>query len=412
MPGEPKPATISSPEQLDQMLRVASPGGWIALVALGLILAAALAWGFWGSIPTKVDGAGMLIRASGVMDVVSLGQGQLWELKVDSGSQVDKGQLVAVVAQPEVQAQIDNAARELEQYQKQESRLREFYAKQDELQARLYQQQQDNIKASIQNLQTRMAWLRERISAQEALLDKGLITSQTLMQTKESLSSAQEDERNYRAKQKDLEEQALKDKAQQERELFQARLQILETQGRLDLLRSQMQVRSQVVSEQAGRVLEIKARVGAEVNAGTPLFSLELLDRELVAVAYVPAAQGKRIQPKMRIEITPSTVKRDEYGFMLGVVSEVSPFPATEQGMMSLLQNQELVREFSAQGAPIAVRADLIEDASAYSGYKWSSRKGPPQKLFSGTVCTVQVVVEEQPPIQLVIPYFKSLLGL
>jgi len=376
------------------MLRVASPGGWIALAALGLILAAALAWGFWGSIPTKVDGAGMLIRASGVMDVVSLGQGQLWELKVDSGSQVEKGQLVAVVAQPEVQAQIDNAARELEQYQKQESRLREFYAKQDELQARLYQQQQDNIKASIQNLQTRMAWLRERISAQEALLDKGLITSQTLMQTKESLSSAQEDERNYRAKQKDLEEQALKDKAQQERELFQARLQILETQGRLDLLRSQMQVRSQVVSDQAGRVLEIKARVGAEVSAGTPLFSLELLDRELVAVAYVPAAQGKRIQPGMRIEITPSTVKRDEYGFMLGVVSDVSPFPATEQGMMSLLQNQELVREFSAQGAPITVRADLIEDPGAYSGYQWSSRKGPPQKLFSGTVCSVQVVVE------------------
>lgn len=407
-----QPASIGSPEQLDQMLRVASPGGWIALAALGLILVAALAWGLWGSIPTKVDGQGMLIRQGGVMDVVALGQGQVLELKVTSGDQVNSGQVVALVAQPELESQIQTTEHELQQYADQQAKLKTFYVKQDQVQARIYVQQAQNINASIKDLKTRMAWLEERITAQQTLLDKGLITGQTLMDTRQQLASARENERSNQAKLKDLEEKALQDQLKEEQQLFQAQLQVLETQGKLDLLRDQMLVRSQVVSELSGRVLEIKSREGAEVNPGTPLFSLEPLDQDLVVVAYVAAAQGKRIKPEMRIEVTPSTVERDEYGYAIGKVGAVSAFPATQQGMMSLLQNQELVTQFSRAGAPITVRADLLPDPATESGYQWSSRKGPPQKLFTGTVCTVQVVVEQQPPIQLVIPYFKSLLGL
>ncbi len=407
-----RPASIGSPEQLDQMLRVASPAGWLALAALGLILVATLAWGFWGSIPTKVDGQGMLLREGGVMDVVALGQGQVVELKVGPGDEVKEGQVVALVAQPELESQVQSTEHELRQYTEQLAKLTAFYAKQDQVQSRIYTQQAQNIDASIKDIKTRMDWLDERIKAQQTLLDKGLITGQTLMDTKNQLASARENERSNRAKLKDLEEKALQDQLQKEQQLFQAQLRVLDSQGKLDLLRDQMRVRSRVVSELSGRVLEIKSREGSEVNPGTPLFSLEPLDHELVVVAYVPAATGKRIKAEMRIEVTPSTVKRDEYGYAIAKVNAVSAFPATQQGMMSLLQNQELVTQFSRAGAPITVHASLLPDPATESGYQWSSRKGPPQKLFTGTVCTVQVVVDEQPPIDLVIPYFKSLLGL
>lgn len=407
-----KRPALSSPEQLDQLLQVAGPGGWIALGALCLILITAIVWSIAGRIPTKVDGAGMLIRTGGVLDVVSLGQGQIASLKVFSGDMVRKGQLVATLAQPSLQAQVINARDELNQLTEQQEKLRRFYAKQDKLQKRLTDEQERNTLAAISDLDERARWLGKRIKAQQELLDKGLITSQTLMNTRAQLMNVKEQKSQRQADLKGLEDQFLKYLNQQERELAQGDLQILQARGKLDLLQSEMKLRAKVYSKYSGRVLELKTRVGSEVNIGTPLFSLERMDKVLLAVAYTPAAHGKRIKKGMRIEITPSTVKRDEYGYMIGKVISASPFPATEQGMMAVLQNEELVKEFSAQGAPIAVYAELLKKPETFSGYKWSSDNGPPQKIYSGTVATVQVVVDKQPPIQLVIPYFKSLLGL
>ena len=53
---------LSSPEQLDQLMRITSPVGWVALLALGVLLACGVLWGIWGSIPTKVKGSGILMR--------------------------------------------------------------------------------------------------------------------------------------------------------------------------------------------------------------------------------------------------------------------------------------------------------------------------------------------------------------
>jgi len=406
------PRAISSPEQLDQLLQVTRPGGWIALGALCLVLLAAIVWSVLGRIPTKVDGVGMLIRPGGVLDVVSLGQGQVSAIKVGSGDMVAQGQVVAELFQPSLQAQIASARQELGQLTKQRQTLGAFYEKQDKLQQQLLTEQRKNLRAAMDDIDVRLNWLEKRVGDQQKLLDQGLITSQTMMDTKSQVMSAKEQKRQHMVDLKDLEEGYLKFQDQQERDLAQSDLSVLQSRGRLELLESDLSLRSRVISQYAGRVLELKARVGAEVDVGTPLFSVERLDKDLVTVAYAPAAQGKRIKKGMTIEITPSTVKRDEYGYMIGRVTDVSPFPATDQGMMAVLQNQELVSEFSKAGAPITVYAAFERDGGTYSGYKWSSKKGPPQKIYSGTVCTVQVVVDEQPPIQLVIPYFKSLLGL
>ncbi|MFO7717174.1 MAG: hypothetical protein R6Y91_01230, partial [Desulfohalobium sp.] len=52
---------LSSPEQLDQVLQVTTPKGWLALLTLAGMIAIALIWGIFGSLPTKVTGMGMFI---------------------------------------------------------------------------------------------------------------------------------------------------------------------------------------------------------------------------------------------------------------------------------------------------------------------------------------------------------------
>ncbi len=71
---------LSSPEQLDQLMQVTTTKSWVALCALGSLLIAALFWGFFGSIPTRVQGMGVLMRTGGVYDVVPLSSGQITEV--------------------------------------------------------------------------------------------------------------------------------------------------------------------------------------------------------------------------------------------------------------------------------------------------------------------------------------------
>ncbi len=58
-------ARLSSPEELDQVMHVTSPRGWITLLALGLVLLGGLAWSVLGSIPTVVAGSGALLTPPG-----------------------------------------------------------------------------------------------------------------------------------------------------------------------------------------------------------------------------------------------------------------------------------------------------------------------------------------------------------
>ncbi|HVY69919.1 MAG TPA: NHLP bacteriocin system secretion protein, partial [Verrucomicrobiae bacterium] len=64
---------LSSPEQLDELMHVTDPRAWMALGALGLVLVTALAWGVWGSIPTKVKAEGILIRGERLFKVAAPG---------------------------------------------------------------------------------------------------------------------------------------------------------------------------------------------------------------------------------------------------------------------------------------------------------------------------------------------------
>jgi hypothetical protein len=50
---------VTSPEQLDDYIRVTSPSLWVVLAAIVVLLAAVLVWGAFGSLPTTVSAAGV-----------------------------------------------------------------------------------------------------------------------------------------------------------------------------------------------------------------------------------------------------------------------------------------------------------------------------------------------------------------
>lgn len=163
---------------------------------------------------------------------------------------------------------------------------------------------------------------------------------------------------------------------------------------------------SQVVSPYTGTVLEVRVDEGNLIDLGTPLLNLELEgeDIKLEAIMYVPATEGKNIEPGMEVQIAPSTVRQEEYGFIVGRVTSVSKFPSTYQGMLRLLGSDELVQTFTGAGASIQVMVELVASDTTVSGYQWSSVEGPPVGLRSGTLGSANIIIGEQRPIHYVLP--------
>jgi HlyD family secretion protein len=366
---------LASPERLDVMMQVTSPTAWIALIALGMILLMVIVWSVLGSISIKVSGRGILIRGEAVLDVTSGAYGRLAEILVSENEVVRPGDVVARLHQPELDERIRNKRSELESLISQAAR---------------YRRDQGRI---MSRLEAQSDELRAKIKTQEEAVASGLLTNATLLNTKQQLTST-------------------------EQQIAQIRANLGENLNRIESVRhdisqleTQLGTTTEVNSTYAGRVLEVTATVGDLLSQGTRIVTLEAFEEPIEAVIFIPAADGKKVQPGMRAQISPSTVKAEEYGFMIGEVESVSDFPVTPEGLRKVLRNDQLVANLTGHSAPIEVDVALLEDPETESGFQWSSSKGPPMKVFSGTICTASVTVEEKRPISYVLPILRSAVG-
>ena len=148
------------------------------------------------------------------------------------------------------------------------------------------------------------------------------------------------------------------------------------------------------------------------MNPGTAILNLEVVAEELMAVLFVPASAGKRVQPGMTVRVSPGTVKREEYGSMIGKVVWTAEFPSTQRGMTRLLGNEVLVTRLLEEGPPLQVNVALQRDPATPTGYRWSSSTGPNVKISSGTLASGNIVIREERPISFLIPGIRERLGI
>lgn len=170
---------------------------------------------------------------------------------------------------------------------------------------------------------------------------------------------------------------------------------------------------SSVISPYSGTIIEVMVNRGGFIGQGDVVASVEPSDEstsseDIQAIIYIPISEGKNIKVGMSAYISPSTVKKEEYGFLMGKVSSVSSYPATFQGMMKILGNESMVKSLSSSGPVIALKVKLINSDSNPSGFEWSSKKGPDTKILGGTLCFGYVIVEKRRPISFIAPILKK----
>ena len=401
---------LASPEQLDQLMQVTTPRGWLALATAGGLLVAALVWSVVGSIPERIPGQAILLRSGGVFEVVASSGGRVTDLPVQVGDLITEGQVVARLAQPQLSEQLQQARARVAELETRHREIEAFVGRDAQLKTASVTQSRANLALSIRSGETRVATLTEKVKTQERLVAQGLLTRQALLGTQQEVETAREQVRADRHALAELDVQSLQARNQAQEQLAASRNQINEARRDVARLEGDLGQQGEVTSAYSGRVLEVMAEQGGLVERGQPVLTVSLAGRavkNLEAVVYVPSVHGKKIRPGMDIQIAPSTVRQEEYGYLLGRVTYVSDFPATPQGMQRVLKNSTLVSALAGKDAPYEVHADLIPDAASPSQFRWSSSQGPPVRIQSGTLGTANIVVTRRRPILMVIPQLR-----
>ncbi|MDD2710527.1 MAG: NHLP bacteriocin system secretion protein [Verrucomicrobiae bacterium] len=403
---------LSSAEQVDQLLKITTPKGWVALLTFCGLLAVVVGWGILGSIPIKVTGKGILIRRGGVYSAVATGSGRLSHIEVKEGDRVRKGQLLAVLDRPDLEAQIRVARENIEKLQDEQDRMEKAFTESREIRDKYSEQQKKDLSQVIADCQDQIKWYQEKMDIQEKLVQQGLLTKTLLAQTKNSYYSTQQQLARARSEITKVDIDQAQARREQHQNLFANKIRIQEARAKLVETTVSFEHSSQVICFFDGRITEVMADAGKMVNAGDPIVGVQSLDRKLTALIYIPSSQGKKVVLGMEALIEPMTIQQEEFGYIKGMVKHVSDFPATTEGMMAVLENKVLVQELCKEETPIAVEVSLYEDADTRSGYSWTSRHGPPLSIESGTMCNGLIVTRREPPYRLLIPKIKKFLGL
>ena len=406
---------LASPEQLDQLMRVTDARGWIALLAITIVLLTATLWGVIGSIPQNVGGVGILIKSGGVFDVAPLAGGRVIDVGVNVGDLVTEGQVVARIEQTELRDTLQELKATLRNMREQHAQTVAHGGRDLALQITFLAKQRAAIEQSIASSERSLAWYAEKIASQEKLVEEGLMTKQTLLTSRQQQDSERGKINDARSQLAQIEVRESELQGKRQEEISTSEMKIEDKLRAIAEVERDLKVKTEVVAPHTGRILEVMTEQGAVVSKGEPILSLDLTGRavkELEAVLYVPSLHGKQVRAGMPILIAPSTVKQEEYGLMLGKVTYVSDFPATSKGMQRVLKNDKLVLGLAGQDAPYEVHADLTVDPNTPSRYRWSSSSGPPLRIQSGTMAVGNITIGSKRPIEMVIPWVRQNLGL
>ena len=404
---------LSNPEQLDRIMTVARPGDWLAMAALGAIAIAALAWSIFGTVATRVSGSGMLVAQGGaIFTPVANGDGLVVQLAAVQGQHVVAGERLARIAQPDLEQQLAAAKAVVAEYDAQLGVLRgqvgSFATARERTgaaQHRLLDQQRADAAA-------RAADTEGQLKAAEALMARGILTRAKVSDLRQQVVAARQSVSEANSRLVQLQAEEIGTRNVDARDVRASESKLAEAQRRVRDLAADLERRQWVRSPAAGRVVEVKAPVGSRVVAGMPVLAVENGSAALQLILYVPPRDGKLVRLGMIVNIAPSVARKEEVGTMIGHVVEVSDFPATVQAMQATLQNEQLVKDFSAGGAPITVRVQLERTPHTATGYAWAGGSGPAVPLTSGTIAEAAVTVSRQAPITFALPFLRGSAGM
>lgn len=434
---------LSSPERLDQLLEIVNRRSWIPLSTLAILILGVIIWSVLGKIPTHVEGKGILVRPRTVVEFQAPAAGRLLRLEVKTDDIVRRGDILAVIARPDLEErvrllqqkhaeltdQIEIADIPLTDRPGPEQRSLRKHVELSRLAShRLYDQQLaaivgDHLRLDVQGeIATELRdSLEQRLADHRRSYADGVVSKVDLDDAEaafvESLERlhAIETQRGALHTSRLQAEQQLSDRLQRIAQWkFDLHQDIADVGREISEVQRRLREETQIFSEFDGRILEVSAVPGTYLSAGERLGALAVDDGDgaLRSLTYFLVKDGKRLNIGDRIRVTPNTVERERHGSIEGVILSVSRFPVTLEAATSVIGNRLIAETLLQGGYLIEVSAELLKSKIRPERYAWTSSRGEEIEVSAGTLASARVAIESERPIDFVFPLIKSAAGL
>src|SRR5262245_60353415 len=395
---------LASPERLDELMEVTPGKGRVALMTFGAMALGLLVWSIFGTIPERIDGSGILVRGGGLRQLRAGSDGTLTGLSINLNDLVKDGQVVGQISQIGSSEEIKTARQQLDQAQ----RDYDMSKSEDEATIAGIRANIAGLEADKRSTQGLLQNARTELARLEQSFKDGLVTRPRVDQALRDVAAFQA-QLTAKDGQIGSENAQIRSVTQRIRAKDEAVAKARRELERVSVVTSSL---AQITSTVEGHVIELRRRVGDFVRNGEVVAIIEPPASTIDPVVYINSCSGKRVKPGMEVHVSPSTVRREEYGFMRGEIQVVGEYPVTEEAVKSVTANDQLAKELLQSGTKIEVHVGLIQNSGTASGYAWSSSDGPPFKVEGGTKVSVSVVAAKTSPFNYyVTPIFRNMVG-
>ena len=165
-------------------------------------------------------------------------------------------------------------------------------------------------------------------------------------------------------------------------------------------LRDSYVARTMIKSTAAGYIQRVPA-VGNALSGGECIVSIMPDSGFHEVIAYVSLQTAQNLGVGMRVQVSPVYAPREEYGYMSGVVTQISDLPVSEETIQEQMGTLSYVEGILPDTSCVEVRIKLNLDQDAKNHYLWSNEKGKKLSIEIGTQCDVIIITEEYRPVEL-----------
>lgn len=265
---------LSTPEKLDQLIKVTGPKAWIALFTVFLALSTGIGWAVVGRVKTKLNAVGVVLGGE-VHEVVATSQGQLVKLSVAIGTNVKEGDIIAEIQQPELIQQIESAKAVLSDRKLEMGKLMSYGSQGTQLESEIINQNRISIQGEIESEKKKLSFLSNQLESENNLLEKGLIVKSQVANTKQQIDASKNTIERLKSQMAETSSRKLNLGFDLQQKITLQNQRIAEAERNLQFVSERYDIQSNIRSSYDGEVVEVLTDAGVMVAAGTPLFKVK-----------------------------------------------------------------------------------------------------------------------------------------
>ena len=405
--------SASSPESINRVAPIVSPRLWILVAGASAVIVAFSAWAFFGTIPLMVRGMGILIEGSMVVAAEAPADGRIGDLQVKPGDRVVQGQVLAVVANPLLEAQKIDAQIAAARLREQDASLT---AAEDVATAAITASinvRESECRRRIDRAAAIAVDFSKAVEVKRDLVRQGLLAESELLaianstfEIERTLSDARSELLRIDADRSSVIIQRQQDQQRRDNLIADADALVRQLAARMDSERN-------VIAPRPGKIVQLTRAPGDVVlRGGTVAIISDAGDGRLRCYAFFPLTEGKRVRKDMHAHVEPSIADRERFGVISAAVSAIEPVIGTRETFLRIINSPEVAQDIERRyGGTVSAVIDLQLNPDSPTGLRWTGGTGYPRPLTPGTLCDVDVVTEDVAPISLLVPWIKQAFG-